>query len=146
MSFLLKIVEGPNKGAEVALVEGVAVTLGKGDDCDIVLADQTMPDAPLVVEANAERVTVGGDVLEAFRVKTVGETSFAVGPSGAPWGELVWPKAEVAADAADAKAEGDEPAGGAREDAAAAGAAAAGAKDAHPRRRGCIGIAFVRLP
>ena len=28
MNFLLKIVEGPNKGAEVALVEGVAVTFG----------------------------------------------------------------------------------------------------------------------
>ena len=43
MNFLLKIVEGPNKGAEIALVEGVAVTLGKGDDCDIVLADPTLP-------------------------------------------------------------------------------------------------------
>ena len=32
MNFLLKIVEGPNKGAEITLVEGVAVTLGKGDE------------------------------------------------------------------------------------------------------------------
>ena len=44
MNFLLKIVEGPNKGAEIALVEGVVVSLGKRDDCDIVLADATLPE------------------------------------------------------------------------------------------------------
>ena len=75
MNFLLKIVEGPNKGAEIALVEGVAVTLGKGDDCDIVLADPTMPDAPLSVEASADGVTVGGEPLEPFSVKTFGSIS-----------------------------------------------------------------------
>ena len=94
MNFLLKIVEGPNKGAEIALVEGVAVTLGKRDDCDIVLADPTMPDAPLSVEASADGVTVGGEPLEPFSVKTFGSTSFAVGPADAPWGELKWPKPE----------------------------------------------------
>ena len=94
MNYLLKIVEGPNKGAEVALVEGVAVTLGKGEDCDIVLADPTMPDAPLSVEASADGVVVGGVPLESFSVKTFGATSFAVGPADAPWGELKWPKPE----------------------------------------------------
>ena len=88
MNFLLKIVEGPNKGAEIALVEGVAVTLGKGEDCDIVLADPTMPDAPLSVEASADGVAVSGVPLESFSVKTFGATSFAVGPADAPWGEL----------------------------------------------------------
>jgi hypothetical protein len=91
---LLKIVEGPNKGAEIALVEGVAVTLGKGEDCDIVLADPTMPDAPLSVEASADGVAVSGVPLESFSVKTFGATSFAVGPADAPWGELKWPKPE----------------------------------------------------
>lgn len=95
MNFLLKVVEGPNKGAEIALVEGVAVTLGKGDDCDIVLADPTMPDAPLSVEASADGVVVGGEPLESLSVKTYGATSFAVGPADAPWGELKWPKAET---------------------------------------------------
>ncbi len=94
MNFILKIVEGPNKGAEIALVEGVAVTLGKGDDCDIVLADPTMPDAPLSVEASADGVVVGGEPLESLVVKTFGATSFAVGPADAPWGELKWPKPE----------------------------------------------------
>ena len=95
MNFLLKIVEGPNKGAEVALVEGVAVTLGKGDDCDIVLVDPTMPDAPLNVEATAGGVMVDGKPVEQFEVMTSGATSFAVGPADVPWGALKWPKAET---------------------------------------------------
>ena len=94
MNFLLKVVEGPNKGAEIALVEGVAVTLGKGDDCDIVLADPTMPNTPLQVEASADGVVLGGEPFEALSVKTFGATSFAVGPADAPWGELKWPKVE----------------------------------------------------
>ena len=96
MSFLLKIVEGPNKGAEIALVDGVAVTLGKGDDCDIVLADSTMPDSPLKIEASGDSVMAGNvdpdepetamEPLELFAVKTLGATSFAIGPADAPWG------------------------------------------------------------
>ena len=118
MNFLLKIVEGPNKGAEIALVEGVAVTLGKGDDCDIVLADPTMPDAPLSVEASADGVVVGGEPLESFSVKTFGATSFAVGPADAPWGELKWPKAEKEISRGDAETQGEwakEPADGKKE-------------------------------
>ena len=96
MNFVLKIVEGPNRGAEIALVEGVAVTLGKGDECDIVLADSTLPEEPLSIEASADSVTVNGERLEQFAVKTLGATSFAVGPADAPWGELKWPeKGEV---------------------------------------------------
>ena len=94
MNFLLKIVGGPNKGAEIALVEGVAVTFGKGDDCDIVLADPTLPEDPLSISPSADSVSVNGEALEPFAVKTVGATSFAIGPADAPWGELVWPKAE----------------------------------------------------
>ena len=94
MNFILKIVEGPNKGAEIALVEGVAVTLGKGDDCDIVLADPTLPGEPLTIETSESGVSIGGEALEPLNVKTVGATSFAVGPADSPWGELVWPKAE----------------------------------------------------
>lgn len=93
MSFLLKIVEGPNKGAEVALVEGVGVTLGNGDDCDIVLADATMP-GKISLAATADGVTVDGENLELFHVKTAGATSFAIGPADAPWQELEWPALE----------------------------------------------------
>ena len=95
MSFLLKIVEGPNKGAEIALVEGVAVTLGKTDACDIVLADATLGDEPLEIEASADGVTLGGERLEPLHVTVRGSTAFAVGPSDSPWGELVWPRREA---------------------------------------------------
>ena len=91
MNFLLKIVEGPNKGAEIALVSGVAITLGKGDDCDIVLADPTLPAAPVSLEASDDGVTADGEPLEKFAVKTLGATSFAVGPADTPWGALKWP-------------------------------------------------------
>ena len=94
MNFLLKIVEGPNKGAEIALVEGVSVTLGKTDDCDVILADPTLPDTPLEVSATADAVLVGGVPLEPFNVHSAGSTSIAVGPADAPWGPLVWPKPE----------------------------------------------------
>ncbi len=95
MNFLLKIVEGPNKGAEIALPDGVAVTLGKSDDCDIVLADPTLPDAPLTLEASATGVTAGGEPLEPFVVKTLGATSFAAGPADSPWSDLQWPKPDA---------------------------------------------------
>ena len=94
MNFILKIVEGPNKGAEIALVEGVAVTLGKGDSCDIVLADATLPEEPVSLEPVAGGVSVSGEVLAPFHVKTLGATSFAAGPADAPWEALVWPKRE----------------------------------------------------
>lgn len=98
MNFLLKIVDGPNKGAEIALVEGVAVTFGKSDACDIILADPTMPDQPLKIEATADGVYIDGTAMEPFAVKMVGATALAIGPADAPWSELRWPKSEKAAE------------------------------------------------
>ncbi len=94
MSFRLKIAAGPNKGAEIALVEGVAVTFGKTDDCDIMLADATFPDSPVRLEATPTGVTVDGAALANFHVRTIGSTAFAVGPADAPWGDLTWPARE----------------------------------------------------
>ena len=137
MSFVLKIVEGPNKGAEIALVGGVAVMLGKSDDCDIVLADQTMPEAPLKFEATDEGVAVDGEPIEPYHVKTVGATSFAIGPADAAWGELVWPKAEVET------TDGDEPKdeapkkADAKSDAPAPAPEEKPAEDGKKKRRGC---------
>ena len=109
MNFLLKIVEGPNKGAEIALVSGVAVTLGKGDDCDIMLADSTLPPAPVNIEAAEDGVTIDGEALEPFLVKTLGATSFAVGPADAQWGELKWPQKVESTEVEGPKVESREP-------------------------------------
>jgi hypothetical protein len=153
MGFLLKIVEGPNKGAEIALVEGVAVTLGKGDECDVILADPTMPSAPSTITASADGVTFDGSPLAPFQVVTRGATSFAVGPSDAPWGELKWPEAEVKEEKADeGRADGGEPSH-------ASGSASPGspaspespdspadaATDEKKKGRGCLGCLVVSV-
>ena len=96
MNFLLKIVEGPNRGAEIALVEGVAVSLGKSDDCDIVLADSTMGDEPFKLGVTADGVSLDGEPLEPYRVVVRGSTAFAVGPADSAWGALKWPEKEAA--------------------------------------------------
>jgi hypothetical protein len=156
VNFLLKIVEGPNRGAEIALVEGVAVTLGKGDGCDIVLADTTLPDVPVSIEASADAVSIDGEPVDQFAVKTLGATSFAVGPADVPWGELKWPAKEK--DVAQSRGESenaesqhgkDEPSRGSAE---AQGAEEENHSDsASPReekkRHGCLGclVAFALL-
>ena len=144
MNFLLKIVEGPNKGAEIALVEGVGITLGKSDACDIVLADPTLPEAPLTIEASAGGVTVGGSALEPFHVISSGATSFAVGPADAPWKALVWPKTE------EPELQESEPAAESGKPAAPADAAAASRpqpEEAKPEKRrgffGCLAALIV---
>ena len=151
MGFLLKIVEGPNKGAEIALVEGVAVTLGKGDECDVILADPTMPSDPSTVSASADGVTFDGSPLAPFQVVTRGATSFAVGPSDAPWGELKWPEAEAkeGEKADEGRADGGEPshASGSASPASpeSPDSPADAATDEKKKGRGCLGCLVVSV-
>ena len=148
MNFLLKIVEGPNKGAEIALVEGIGVTLGKGDDCDIVLADLTMPDAPLKVEASADGVVVDGEPLEPLSVRTSGATSFAIGPADTPWGELKWPKAKEAEKVDSQTVDGHEVRDERREEDASSRESRSAAEESGSERKkrgGCFGCLTVLL-
>ena len=97
MNFILKIIQGPNAGAEIALVAGTTVSFGHGESCDIVLGDQMLPEkaGELVVEENhvVLRLPEGGEErLVPLQVVVMETTAFAVGPADAPWGELVWPK------------------------------------------------------
>jgi type III secretion system YscD/HrpQ family protein len=115
VKFLLKIVQGPNAGAEIALVEGVRVTLGSADSCDIVLADPTLPAEACAIEASSDSValTPSGaepENLEPLRVRSFGSTALAVGPADSPWGPLNWeaPAAQAAKDAGE-KAESPTP-------------------------------------
>ena len=94
MNFLLKIVRGPNAGAEAALPDGISITLGKSDNCDIVLADPTLPDAPMTLEAKSGGVALDGNELKPFHVQEAGSTAFAVGPASGAWEKLVWPEPE----------------------------------------------------
>ena len=95
MKFLLKIVQGPNAGAEIALVEGVRVTLGSADSCDIILADPTLPAEACAIEASADAVVLTPtdaepETLAPLQVRSFGSTALAVGPADAPWGPLSW--------------------------------------------------------
>ena len=104
MKFLLKIVQGPNAGAEIALVEGVRVTLGSADSCDIVLADPTLAAEACAIEASADSVALSvpgsePESLAPLQVRSFGSTALAVGPADAPWGPLVW-EAPAGGDAA----------------------------------------------
>lgn len=148
MNFILKIVEGPNKGAEIALPDGVSVTLGKSDSCDIVLADRTMPDSPLNVSASEGGVTVDGEALQNFHVRKSGMTSFAVGPADATWGELVWPEDETASREAAKPQVGEKES--AHGDAEAKGEGKETPGDSAPageekKRHGCLGCLFWML-
>ena len=104
MKFLLKIVQGPNAGAEIALVEGVRVTLGSADSCDIVLADPTLAAEACAIEASADSVAISvpgsePENLAPLQVRSFGSTALAVGPADSPWGPLVW-EAPAGGDAA----------------------------------------------
>ena len=96
MNLILKIVQGPNAGAEIALIQGVNVKLGRSDECDVILTDQTLPDVACEIEVGAERVMLllpggGQERLDPLHVKLFETTAIAVGPADAPWGALIWP-------------------------------------------------------
>ena len=100
MKFLLKIVQGPNAGAEVALVEGMNLTFGCGDDCDIILSDASVGEKAFELEVTSERVVAlmpGGKTvkLEPYHVTAVGASALVVGPQEGAWKSLVWPKVDV---------------------------------------------------
>lgn len=99
MSFLLKIVQGPNAGAEIALAEGVTLSVGSADTCDIVFSDAAVGALAFELEVTHERVMAilpGGKTLklDPYHVTRVGTTALAVGPLEETWKELIWPTSE----------------------------------------------------
>lgn len=157
MKFLLKIVQGPNAGAEIALVEGVRVTLGSADSCDIVLADPTLPAEACALEASADAVVLAPsgaepETLAPLQVRSFGTTALAVGPADAPWGPLVWEAPSRAAEEAReaARSESAPEAPGAPGDSSAPSesseSSAPGAPSpSSPRRRGLRLLGLVAL-
>lgn len=96
MSFLLKIVGGPMKGAEIALVDGFRLKVGSGDACDVVIADGSLPEVAFELDVAPESVSMisGGETrtLRPLEVVSVGMTEIAVGPAEGAWGPLVRPE------------------------------------------------------
>ena len=97
MSLLLKIVEGPMKGAEIALVQGTSVTFGRGEECDIVVADQSLAEKAFALEVGEDEVVLTADdgetkTLEPFMVYAFGTTAIAIGPAEGEWEALRFEK------------------------------------------------------
>ena len=114
MKFLLKIVQGPNAGAEIALVEGMNLVFGCGDDCDIILSDTSVGEKAFELEVTGERVVAvmpGGKTvkLEPYHVVFVGATALVAGPQEGAWKNLVWPKMEAVSEKADEEQTEAEP-------------------------------------
>lgn len=143
MNWLLKIVEGPLKGAEVALVDGRRVSLGSDDACDIVVGDAALAAQACELDVSGTGVTVltpdgAATALKPFEVRTFGTTAFAVGPVDQPWGDLVYPPPEAPAAPVPAPSEPSaEP--------EAAEPPPAEAEAVPKRRHGCLGTLLVLL-
>lgn len=143
MNWLLKIVEGPQKGAEIALVGGRRTSFGSGDACDIVVGDAALPAQACELDVSGTGVTVltpdgAATALKPFEVRTFGTTAFAVGPVDQPWGDLVYPPPEAP----------DAPVPAPSEPSAEPEAAEpppAEAEAAPKRRHGCLGTLLVLL-
>ena len=103
MNYLLKIVQGANAGAEIALAEGV-VTFGSSDSCDIVLSDSSLPAEAFALETSAAGVSLkelpDGEAknVEPYTLFTFGNSTFAIGENGAAWPELKSPASPPSAD------------------------------------------------
>lgn len=95
MNRLLKIVGGPLKGAEIALVAGTRVKVGSGDGCDILVADSTLGKAAFELDVGEDEVTIvtpdgTAKTMLDFEAKEFGSSAFAVGPAEGAWQEIVW--------------------------------------------------------
>ena len=58
MNRFLKIVGGPLRGSEIALVAGTTVKVGSGEGCDILVSDPTLGDVAFELEVTDEDVTI----------------------------------------------------------------------------------------
>lgn len=97
MNWLLKIVDGPMKGAEIELLGGRRTSVGSDDACDLVIADQALAAKAFELDVSDAAVTLiveGGEakVLHPFEVRTFGTTSVAIGPAEGAWEPLVYPE------------------------------------------------------
>ena len=107
MPKILKILTGPQEGAELELDVGIALRIGTDDSNDIVLVDAMAPAQALElvmegddvsVTAAAERLFAGDAVLPVgektilpdYTILTIGSTRCAVGDADKPWPPLRW--------------------------------------------------------
>ena len=108
-SIILKILTGPQEGAEVELTAGRSATIGSGFQCDIALVDAMLASEQgtfLVQEsgvqftAAADGVHLGEEPVAAgstvevplYTALTLGGTRVALGAAGETWPAITWPE------------------------------------------------------
>ncbi|MCK5894080.1 MAG: type III secretion system inner membrane ring subunit SctD [Endozoicomonadaceae bacterium] len=106
-TWVLKILSGPHVGAEITLHEGKH-SLGRHEECDLVLTDNTLADYQLEIHISDESVEIINLVeeqsihingkaqenqfpLEPFAIATAGNLHFAMAPENASWPNLSMP-------------------------------------------------------
>ena len=107
MPKLLKILTGPQEGAELELDAGIVLRMGTDDSCDIAIVDAMAPAQALevvlegddvFVTAAAERIFAGDAALPVgekttlpdYTILTIGSTRCAIGDADKPWPPLRW--------------------------------------------------------
>ena len=95
MNRILRVVGGPLKGAEIALVAGTRVKVGSGDGCDILVADPTLGKAAFELDVGEDEVTIvtpdgTAKTMLDFEAREFGASAFAIGPAEGAWQEIVW--------------------------------------------------------
>jgi type III secretion protein D len=99
-AYALKVLSGPNLGAEIPLGEGQYL-IGTDDSCDIILSDDQVAGRHLRLEITAGEIHIAAMDAAAFldgedtggvesavsfhQVVTIGATHLAIGPSGREW-------------------------------------------------------------
>lgn len=103
---VLRVLSGPHMGAEINLQNGKTLSLGKGEQCDIVLVDEALEDQHVKffekdgevlcspeegAKVFVEGIAIGKDYkLKDFQPIVCGATLLSVGPI-----DVVWPTIEV---------------------------------------------------
>lgn len=113
--WVLKILSGPHVGAEITLNAGQH-SLGRHEECDLVLTDNSLADYQLEIHVSDESVEIINLVeeqsihingkaqensfsLEPFAIVTAGNLHFAMAPENASWPNLTMPDLAVSASA-----------------------------------------------
>lgn len=100
MNRILKVVGGPLKGAEIALVAGTRVKVGSGDECDVLVSDSTLGEVAFELEVAEDEVSIitpdgATKTLLDYEAHVFGASAFAIGAAEGNWPEIVWPEKSV---------------------------------------------------
>ena len=97
MNRILRVVGGPLKGAEIALVAGTKVKVGSGDGCDVLVSDPSLGDVAFELEVAEDEVSIitpdgATKTLLEYEAHQFGSSAFAIGAAEGAWPEVVWPE------------------------------------------------------